>query len=100
MNEYKKERELLNIYRNRNYNSSDKDERELAMAIDQVLPEFVKLVERATPMKPTKRNASSTPQCPSCGSQEVRQEQDGDWDRRNNYCPDCGQAIDWNNKGA
>lgn len=36
---------ILNEYRNQNYNSPFRDERELAQAIDKVLPRLAKLEE-------------------------------------------------------
>ena len=43
---------ILNKYRNSFYNSSVKEEVKLAMAIDKVLPHYIKLDEKNTPKKP------------------------------------------------
>ena len=50
------------------------------------------LVERATPKKPIGTLWSYC--CPNCQSSEVVNENSGN----NNFCGNCGQAIDWNNK--
>jgi len=83
----------LNKYRNQNYNSTNKDEIELSMAIDTVLPKYVKLEKRDTPMKPLidKLDLWDEHKCPICESivWEVHVHKD------ENFCNKCGQRLDW-----
>jgi len=48
MSIYDEAKTILNKYRNQNYNSSNQGEHELAMAIDAILPRFVKIEELLT----------------------------------------------------
>ena len=43
------------------------------------------LVDRATPKKPKDIPNSTWVECPNCGDTKI-----------NKFCPNCGQAIDWN----
>jgi hypothetical protein len=83
---------LLNEYRNQNYNSSFRDESELAQAIDVVLPTLNNLLIRNNPSKPKVNRSEIFTQynCSVCNCrldipQLIIVE----------YCPKCGQKIDW-----
>ncbi len=47
------------------------------------------LVGKATPKKPKKDG------CPFCGMPNIRSEE---WDNEFDYCPNCGQALDWDDE--
>jgi len=52
----------------------------------ETYPEYLELKEKATPKKPTKSV------CPNCDSWDIYSEE---FDNKYNFCPNCGQAIDW-----
>ena len=53
---------------------------------DENLDLLQELVDKATPKKPTKSV------CPNCDSWDIYSEE---FDNKYNFCPNCGQAIDW-----
>ena len=56
----------------------------------------VKAVERMIPKKP--KVPIDTWLCPSCGKSVEYQQKLGDnvlYQGQHDFCPDCGQAIDW-----
>lgn len=57
------------------------------------------LVKRATPMKPIK-DAFDCYKCPNCGEFKLECSFDnyGYCDTRLDYCPECGQSLDWSDK--
>ena len=80
-----KAKNILNdYYRNKNYNSTNKDEVELANAINVILPNYSELDKRDTPMKVKAWSG----RCPNCGGPEVR---NSGFD----FCQECGQRLDW-----
>lgn len=87
----KEAKKILNEYRNRNYNSTFRDELELAKAIDTILPKYVELVERDTPMLPIKLKWNNTENyyyvCPKCEEWVARTDEV--------FCHECGQRLDW-----
>lgn len=87
----KEAKKILNEYRNRNYTSTLKDEVELAMAIDAVLPKYVELEERDTLKKVCYDNLGRS-ECPSCDMSYLYSGRMN----RNKYCGYCGQRLDWN----
>lgn len=50
------------------------------------------LVEKATPKKPRYNKEIDEYTCRECGYNVIRR-----WEKMN-YCPHCGQSIDWENK--
>lgn len=74
----------LNKYRNSHYNSVNEEERELANALNVILPEYVKLAERDTPMLPLVFKDSID--CPKCRSYVFPPHE---------FCENCGQILDW-----
>jgi rubrerythrin len=68
------------------YNVFDRNNKDIALLHE--------LVDKATPKKPDryiflKRNSDGLPThgfCKECGTSVLS---------KNNYCPNCGQAIDW-----
>ena len=87
----KEAKKILNEYRNRNYTSTLKTEVELAKAIDVVLPKYVELEERDTPMLPVKLKWENTENyyyvCPKCEEMVARDDEV--------FCQDCGQRLLW-----
>lgn len=76
--------QILNHYRNSNYNSANHHEVLLANAIDEILPEYIQLKEKNTPKKVIKHT------CPSCKEFFVYKDETPD------YCKYCGQRLFWN----
>lgn len=64
-----------------------------------VLEPIEELVKRATPMKPINDYFGGY-KCPNCGEYKLvcSFENYGYCDTRLDYCPECGQAIDWSDK--
>lgn len=55
------------------------------------------LKEVSEPYKP-KQNIPIDDKCPKCGSDKISVQLDGGYqETRFNFCPDCGQPINWNN---
>lgn len=82
----------LNKYRNSQYNSVNEEEREIANALNVILPEYVKLADRDTPEK-VKIGTSKYfkfPICPNC-----KIELNEYYKYANKYCKKCGQKLDW-----
>lgn len=56
----------------------------------------IKALEKQTPKKPKNEYTDNLditteiPICPVCGNQSI--------DETNEYCSDCGQALDWSNE--
>lgn len=90
----KEAKSILNEYRNKNYNSTFRDELELAKAIDTVLPKYVDLEARDKPMLPIKLKWNNTENyyyvCPKCEELVARTDEV--------FCQDCGQRLDWSNE--
>lgn len=90
----KEAKSILNQYRNRNYNSILFQEHELAKAIDTVLPKYVDLEARDTPIKVIK-----TPDwfyhCPRCKDEIDVSNVDFTSKQIYRYCYHCGQRLDW-----
>lgn len=87
---------ILNKFRNGNYNNPDDPYfREIAHALDVILPKYVELEKRDTPMKPLidKLDLWDEHKCPICESTvwEVHVHKD------KNFCNKCGQRLDWSN---
>lgn len=60
---------------------------------DEDIKLIEELVEKATPIKFVKSYSKYGKEswlCPSC-----RRKLKKEWQHNNNYCPKCGQAIDW-----
>ena len=53
------------------------------------LAELIEAMKKQDPMKPTYDHRYAEMGCPMCGNMI------GGWEERPNYCPSCGQAIDW-----
>lgn len=76
---------ILNKFRNGNYNNPDDPYfREIAHALDVILPKYDKLENRDTPMKTFSTNYHI---CPNCKNTYLTKYQ--------NYCDNCGQRLDW-----
>lgn len=87
----KEAKSILNKFRNVNYNNPDDPYfREIAQALDVILPKYDKLEKRDTPMKPIKDEFGES-DCPNCGSSvhELYVHKD------KNFCNNCGQRLDW-----
>lgn len=89
-----KAKSILNEYRNQNYNSSFRDETELANAIDVVLPKYTELENRDTPMQVQIKYSVhkyayilERQECPSCSKPIIYSQP--------NYCGHCGQRLNW-----
>lgn len=52
-----------------------------------IYPEYLEFKSKATPKKPNKT------ECPNCKNNNTISEE---WGYEHNFCPDCGQALDWN----
>lgn len=62
---------------------------EIPENMKQYMVELLKLQKRSTPQKPVMVNVGhngKTDGCPVCGK---------DFWEKVNFCPNCGQAIDW-----
>lgn len=77
MNKYE---EALNELVDINYNGEDAQD-----IMEQARDILQELIERATPKK--LNSIDVYVKCPNCSNDEIR-----DID---NYCPNCGQALDW-----
>lgn len=98
---------ILNKYRNSHYNSVNKEEREIANALNVMLPEYVKLLEINTPKKIIKETIShyinaedyykvDYYKCPSCEKTVLRDRwQDITVHTTNKHCQQCGKKLDW-----
>lgn len=52
--------------------------------------------ERQREKKPVYSYLKSLPTCPNCGEVNLQHENEyGNVDANYDFCPDCGQAIDW-----
>ena len=85
---------ILNEYRNKNYNSTNKDEVELANAINVILPTYTELEKRDTPMQVQIKYSVhkyayilERQQCPNCSKPIIYSQP--------NYCGHCGQRLNW-----
>lgn len=66
----------------------------------QILEHFKvqELVDKETPKKPKNVSEYSSDEwCPNCHSFNIEtRDEEGSWQKWD-YCPDCGQALDWSN---
>lgn len=80
--------EILNAYRDYHYNSDIKEKWAAVNALNVILPEYVKLAERDTPMKPAvfnyREHGIEHVECRN-GCEPFRE--------RYKFCPHCGQRL-------
>ena len=79
--------EILNAYRNYHYNSDIKEKWAAANALNVILPEYVKLEEKDTPMKVIMNMNGFDAYCGNCGNYLFKKPQ--------TYCDECGKKLDW-----
>lgn len=88
---------ILNVFRNKYYTDGNNTENGIvANAIDDVLPEYVKLKIRDTPLMPIPKEIGIISRkilykCPNelCSTTLIRGA---------NFCHHCGQALDWSDE--
>lgn len=73
------------------YHIFDKESKEFHIVSKQALEE---LVDRATPKKIIETKNAPFGECPNCKGLHTFNLVTGE---TLNYCPECGQAIDWSN---
>ena len=57
--------------------------------LSEIKRQVKKLEKKQEPMKPTYDHRYAEMSCSVCGSLV------GSWEEQPDYCPECGQAIDW-----
>lgn len=98
--------ELLHKMKKLPYENKDNKALNMAiMAIEEVrqyrqigtIKKYQEIMERQKGKKPVKKNFTFPTACPDCGSENIQKFDDGTGDPYwfYDYCPDCGQKIDW-----
>ena len=76
--------EALNVLSNTNFSVSNEAEEQKCRVYQAAFKTAIEALEKQIPKKPKNREGTTYFYCPCCDSNNI-----------NEYCGDCGQALDW-----